>query len=163
MIKIQNQRAKSTKKFLSFKQFLFLFFRLNDNIPVQSQSIPVMSIYFITCMVFTILGMIWFAALYKIKEKKMLPMFMKFFVVYVLAFCLCLPKTRKKILKSFKRNDIAVDLELNDKDEYFSDDQLFVCFLSILNRFVFVLFSFFISMLNVIILFALPTMAKKYA
>ena len=106
--------------------------------------------------------MIWFALLNKIKEKKTLPMLMKVFVVYVLAFCLCLPTTRKKILKSFKRNDIAVDLELNDKDEYLSDDQLFVCFLSILNRFAFVVFSFFISILNVVILFALPTMAKKF-
>ena len=68
----------------------------------------------------------------------MLPMFMKVFVVYVLAFCLCLPTTRKKMLKSFKRNDVAAVSEQDDKDEYLSDDQLFICFLSILNRFVFV-------------------------
>ena len=114
-------------------------------------------------MIFTIAGMIWFAILNKIKEKKTLPLFLKYFVVYVLAFCLCLPQTRKKIMRSFKRNDVLPFLEQNDKDEYLSDDQLFACFLSILNRFMFVGFSLFIGILNILVLFAFPVMAKKYA
>jgi hypothetical protein len=113
-------------------------------------------------MIFTIAAMIWFAVLNKIKEKKMLPRFVKYIVVYVLAFCMCLPKTRKKIMRSFRRSD-NVDLEQNeDRDGYLSADLLFACFLSILNRFLFVVFCLFIAILNIFLLFALPTMAKKF-
>ena len=115
---------------------------------------PVLSIYFVICLVFTILSMAWFAASNKMKEKKMLPLIIKHFVVYGLTICFCKPQTRREILRSFIESQH--DSEHENNFEKLNKSELLMLILSLLNRFLFVFFILFLTMVNLIMFVIIP-------
>ena len=124
-------------------RFLFNFIlRLNDSLPSQSDVVPLLSIYFIMCMIFSITGMIWFASLNKIKEKKWMPKILKYFVAYCLAFVFCMPKTRKELKNAINGNQV-IDLKDEKIKDFMSPDHVFLVLISIFNRFIFTIFFIF--------------------
>lgn len=140
----------------------FFLLRLNDNLPTQSDSLPVLSTYFIICMVFTIMGMIWFSTLNKMKEKKLLPTPIKYFIVYCLTLCFCRAKTRKLIKRSLKMCNSSVDeSDTEVKPDRMTQDQLFFVLITILNRFCFAIFLIFLCITNFIILIIFPSSSKS--
>jgi hypothetical protein len=73
--------------------------RLSDDVPVQSDSVPLINIYFTLCMMTALCAMLWFSLMNILREKKKLPVFLKCFV---LRFLKC--TTENKFNKNKKEN-----------------------------------------------------------
>lgn len=73
--------------------------RLSDDVPVQSDSIPLINIYFTLCMSFSLTAMIWFSIINKLKEFKHVPKFIRFIVINYIFLLMCVD-VRKKLDKS---------------------------------------------------------------
>jgi nicotinic acetylcholine receptor len=55
--------------------------RLSDDVPVQSDSIPLINYYFTICITFSLSSMIWFSIVNSFREKKKLPKLIKYFII----------------------------------------------------------------------------------
>lgn len=124
------------------------YFRLNDNLPVQADTLPVLSLYFMLCMVFCIVGMVWFTVLNKMKERKNISKLIRYFIAYFLAYFLCSSETRALLKKSLNKIEEANSAQNNE-------NKTEICYV-ILNRFFFLIFCIFISIINFILLFVMP-------
>ena len=63
--------------------------KLSDTVPVKSDTISLISIYYMICMLYSLTAMIWFTLVFMWKEKKKLPTFIrkvvfKFFTLFVI-------------------------------------------------------------------------------
>ena len=128
-------------------------FRLNDNLPVSSDSLPMLTIYLLACMVFAIMGMIWSTLHQLMRERKYIPLAIKYVIVYCLAFCFSACKTRREMSESFKKRR-----QSGDDMHLLSDEKLFEILILILNRFVFTLFFMFLLVLNLLVVAVSPHM-----
>ena len=63
--------------------------RLSDDVPVQSDSIPLINIYFTLCISFSLSSMLWFSALINIKEKKKMSKNLRKFILNYVCFLMC--------------------------------------------------------------------------
>ena len=115
--------------------------RLSEQVPVSSDSIPLISVYYIVCFFFSLTSMVWFAFLnnLKVKEKKR-------------------NSIRRKIKK--KKIDISVfkygsmdDLTTNRTDELTTVTQID---LKRLEKNVFFIFCSFIISNNILLLIVFP-------
>ena len=77
---------------LSFSVFKL---RLSDDVPVQSDYIPLINVYFTLCMSISLFAMIWFSIIQILKERKKLKLaiinainLFVFIVFFLFAFCL---------------------------------------------------------------------------
>ncbi len=71
---------------LSFSVFKL---RLSDDVPVQSDSIPLINIYFTLCMSFSLSAMIWFSIKNILKENKRVPSFIRYVVSNYICDIMC--------------------------------------------------------------------------
>ena len=60
--------------------------RLSDDVPVQSDNIPLINIYFTVCMTFSLSAMIWFSIINRFREKNQVPKYIRFIVVNYICF-----------------------------------------------------------------------------
>ena len=113
-------------------------------------------------MVFSIAGMIWFTIMNKMREKKTIPSLVKLFAAKCLSFIFCLPKTRKIIFESFRRNKVedSSDAKVADILNY---DQLVTLLMTILNRFIFTVFFIIISIMNLLMFIIFPLIKFSYS
>lgn len=72
---------------LSFSVFKL---RLSDDVPVQSDSIPLINIYFTLCMTFSLTAMVWFSLVNLMKERKKVPNFCKILVLKYICYVMCI-------------------------------------------------------------------------
>lgn len=63
--------------------------RLNDDVPSQSDTMPLFNIYFLGCMFFSLFAMIWFFLMNILNEEKELSNCLRFFVTKVLCVFNC--------------------------------------------------------------------------
>lgn len=87
--------------------------RLSDDVPVQSDSIPLINIYFTLCMSFSLTAMIWFSIINKLKEFKHVPKFLRFIVINYIFLLMCVD-VKKKLNKTAgsKKQKPPVDKQL---------------------------------------------------
>ena len=94
---------------LSFSVFKL---RLSDDVPVQSDSIPLINIYFTLCMTFSLTAMVWFSIVNLLKEHKKVPNCCKILVLRYICYIMCIKvdknihqfsNKKKKIVSSEKR------------------------------------------------------------
>ncbi|CAF0711272.1 unnamed protein product [Brachionus calyciflorus] len=86
---------------LSFSVFKL---RLSDDVPVQSDSVPLINVYFTLCMTFSLTAMIWFSIVNLLKEKKHLPEFCRIFVIKYLCYFMCIKLKENNNCKNDKLN-----------------------------------------------------------
>ncbi len=63
--------------------------RLSDDVPVQSDSIPLINIYFTGCMSFSLSAMIWFSIMNILKENKVVPKWLRILTEKWVCYILC--------------------------------------------------------------------------
>lgn len=126
---------------------------MNDYLP-PSDSMPALSIYFVICMTFTVLSIVYFATVNKLKDRKRLPICIKYFIVYYLTLCFCGPKTRKKILRAFIKPETD-NSNINNAEDL-TPEQLFLALISLLNRFVFAIIFLCLLILNLVLFVFIP-------
>jgi hypothetical protein len=73
--------------------------RLSDDVPVQSDSVPLVNIYFTICMSFSLAAMIWFSCVNLLKENKRVPKIIRTLVLNYICHIMC-----SKYIEQ-KRND----------------------------------------------------------
>ena len=78
--------------------------RLSDDVPVQSDSIPLINIYFTLCMSFSLSAMIWFSLMNIYKEEKKIPRLIRIVVLKYLCYIMC-AKNFKQIKTPCCAND----------------------------------------------------------
>ncbi len=79
--------------------------------PVQSDSIPLINIYFTLCMGFSLSAMIWFSFTNLLKENKKVPKSCRNLVVNYICYLMCINNFKTK--KSSNKN--LIDVEENKK------------------------------------------------
>jgi hypothetical protein len=70
--------------------------RLSDDVPVQSDSVPLINIYFTLCMTTSLIAMIWFSFMNILKENKKVPFLIRFLVVNLCQIFCYTESTSKK-------------------------------------------------------------------
>lgn len=86
--------------------------RLSDDVPVQSDSIPLINIYFTCCMWFSLSAMIWFSLMNLFKEKQQVPNYLRHFVIKYVCFIMCTRQNKKERASStsmVKRTDSKIN------------------------------------------------------
>ncbi len=83
--------------------------RLSDDVPVQSDSIPLINIYFTVCMGFSLSAMIWFSIMNMLKENKKVPKFCKWLVLNVICYMMCMKNFK------IKKNHSSLTEKQNNK------------------------------------------------
>jgi hypothetical protein len=96
--------------------------RLSDDVPVQSDNIPLINIYFTMCMIFSLSAMIWFSIINGFREKNQVPKYMRFIVVNYICFLIGdfkhTKKTKFKIVKpKNKKNKTNKSILFKDSDK----------------------------------------------
>lgn len=66
--------------------------RLSDDVPVQSDSVPLINIYFTICMSFSLLAMIWFSLMNLLRENKRVPSCCRYIVLNYVCYLMCADK-----------------------------------------------------------------------
>lgn len=82
--------------------------RLNDDVPSQSDTMPLFNIYFLGCMFFSLFAMIWFFLMNILNEEKELSNCLRCSVLKVCCVFDCTSQSyrkNKKVLRITKRND----------------------------------------------------------
>ena len=70
---------------LSFSVFKL---RLSDDVPVQSDYIPLINIYFTLCMSISLFAMIWFSIIQILKDRPRVPYLVRIFVTFFLSWAI---------------------------------------------------------------------------
>lgn len=157
--------------------FILNLIRLNDSIPVQSEVLPLLVLYFIICMFLTLGGMMSLSFLNRMKEKKIIPKILKNFSVYLLTLIFSASKSRKEIIRSYEKlvnprpkiitvavspqnaNRSNADTEEKLPEEemiYMNAEQLDSIVLSFLNSFCAMSFISAFILLNLTVLILIP-------
>lgn len=90
--------------------------RLSDDVPVQSDSIPLINIYFTGCMSFSLSAMIWFSLMNIYKEKKQVPKKLRNFILNYATYVIC--SRKYKMSKCCQSNERRESIELNQGEKY---------------------------------------------
>lgn len=76
--------------------------RLSDDVPVQSDSVPLVNIYFTLCMSFSLIAMIWFSYMNLLRLRKRVPSYCRYIVVNIIC-----PIMRIDLTKSPRRASVV--------------------------------------------------------
>lgn len=68
---------------------------MSDDVPVQADTVPLINIYFTLCMSFSLNAMIWFSYINLLRERKVVPRFIRYIVVNYICFIMRI-KTKSK-------------------------------------------------------------------
>lgn len=104
---------------LSFSVFKL---RLSDDVPVQSDSVPLINVYFTLCMSFSLTAMFWFSIINLLKEQKQVPKLCRIFVLKYVCCILCIKLDKYKMLHD-KEDKIKKTISI-DKNQGLSTDKI---------------------------------------
>ncbi len=89
--------------------------RLSDDVPVQSDNIPLINIYFTMCMTFSLSAMVWFSIMNRCREKNRVPKFVRFIVLNYICYLTCEFKHAKLHRKQLESNKSSIKYRPDDK------------------------------------------------
>ena len=69
--------------------------------PAQSDSVPLVNIYFMMCMAFSLSAMIWFSMINKLREMKVTSIKCRKITILYLSYIVCRKKERDLLIKSY--------------------------------------------------------------
>ena len=76
--------------------------RLSEDVPSQSDSVHLISLYLTVCMFFSLSAMTWFALANKLREKKRLPNWLRWFALKYLSWIVCARSMHRKARRTLK-------------------------------------------------------------
>ncbi|CAF1098706.1 unnamed protein product [Adineta steineri] len=74
--------------------------RLSEDVPSQSDSVHLISLYLTICMLFSLAAMTWFALANKLREKKRLPYWVRWLALDYIARIVCANSMRRKAVRA---------------------------------------------------------------
>lgn len=77
--------------------------RLSEDVPSQSDSVHLISLYLTICMFFSLSAMTWFALVNKLREKKRLPHWLRWFALNYISYIVCATSMQRKALRTIKQ------------------------------------------------------------
>lgn len=81
--------------------------RLSEDVPSQSDSVHLISLYLTVCMFFSLSAMTWFAIANKLREKKRLPNWLRWFALKYLSWIVCAQSMHRKARRTLKSETAA--------------------------------------------------------
>ncbi|CAF1098945.1 unnamed protein product [Adineta steineri] len=78
--------------------------RLSEDVPSQSDSVHLISLYLTICMLFSLAAMTWFALANKLREKKRLPYWVRWLALDYIARIVCANSMRRKAVRAAAAN-----------------------------------------------------------
>lgn len=81
--------------------------RLSEDVPSQSDSVHLISLYLTVCMFFSLSAMTWFALANKLREKKRLPNWLRWFALRYLSWIVCGQSMHRKARRTLKSETAA--------------------------------------------------------
>ncbi|CAF0757373.1 unnamed protein product [Adineta ricciae] len=73
--------------------------RLSEDVPSQSDSVHLISLYLTICMLFSLSAMTWFAVVNKLREKKRLPYWMRWLALDYISVIVCAQNMHRKAVR----------------------------------------------------------------
>jgi hypothetical protein len=77
--------------------------RLSEDVPSQSDSVHLISLYLTICMFFSLSAMTWFAIANKLREKKRLPYWLRWLALDYISWIVCATNMRRKARRAAKQ------------------------------------------------------------
>lgn len=78
--------------------------RLSEDVPSQSDSVHLISLYLTVCMFFSLSAMTWFAIVNKLREKKRLPYWLRWLALDYLSWIVCATSMHRKAVRLMKQD-----------------------------------------------------------
>lgn len=93
--------------------------RVASDIPIQSDYLPLISLYFILSLFYTFISLNWFVLLNHFRSKNSLPKFLESLAVFYKLFCFGIKEftCNKNKIRSFKADENKNETENNNKFE----------------------------------------------
>jgi hypothetical protein len=76
--------------------------RLSEDVPSQSDSVHLISLYLTVCMFFSLSAMTWFALVNKLREKKRLPYWLRWLALDYICWIVCATSMHRKAVRTGK-------------------------------------------------------------
>jgi len=76
--------------------------RLSEDVPSQSDSVHLISLYLTVCMFFSLSAMTWFAIVNKLREKKRLPHWLRWLALDYISWIVCATSMHRKAVRTGK-------------------------------------------------------------
>ncbi|CAF4396596.1 unnamed protein product [Rotaria socialis] len=80
--------------------------RLSEDVPSQSDSVHLISLYLTICMLISLLAMTWFAIANKLREKKRLPYWLRWFVLNYLSWLVFARSMHQKAVRAVELEEL---------------------------------------------------------
>ncbi|CAF3732486.1 unnamed protein product [Adineta steineri] len=80
--------------------------RLSEDVPSQSDSVHLISLYLTICMLFSLAAMTWFALVNKLREKKRLPYFLRWLALDYICWIVCATSMHRKAVRAVKQEQL---------------------------------------------------------
>ena len=77
--------------------------RLSEDVPSQSDSVHLISLYLTICMFFSLSAMTWFAIVNKLREKKRLPYWLRWLALDYICWIVCATSMHRKAIRIVKQ------------------------------------------------------------
>lgn len=156
---------------LSYSVFIV---RLSEDVPTQSDSIPLIMIYFLLCMAFSLKAMIWFSFKNILKETLYLPFWLKYLIInFISRLFFKYDSLNNLINKNNNNENIWLPLKninnkrikLNNSNDCYllnKHNKLIINkMIDLLNKFIFTLFILYALLYNSILLIIIPFFTKQ--
>jgi hypothetical protein len=78
--------------------------RLSEDVPSQSDSVHLISLYLTTCMFFSLSAMTWFAIANKLRERKRLPYWLRWLALDYISWIVCATSMHRKAVRAAASN-----------------------------------------------------------
>ncbi len=82
--------------------------RLSEDVPSQSDSVHLISLYLTVCMFFSLSAMTWFAIVNKLREKKRLPYWLRWLALDYIAWIVCATSMHRKARRAVKQEELKI-------------------------------------------------------
>jgi hypothetical protein len=82
--------------------------RLSEDVPSQSDSVHLISLYLTVCMFFSLSAMTWFAIANKLREKKRLPHWLRWLALDYISWIVCAKSMRRKAVESVRQEQLKL-------------------------------------------------------
>ena len=80
--------------------------RLSEDVPSQSDSVHLISLYLTVCMFFSLSAMTWFAIVNKLRERKRLPYWIRWFALDYISWIVFARNMHNKAVRAVKQEQL---------------------------------------------------------
>jgi hypothetical protein len=157
---------------LSYSVFIV---RLSEDVPTQSDSIPLIMIYFLLCMAFSLKAMIWFSFKNVLNDTLYIPLWLKYLIINYISRLYFKHNLLNNLIKinnnNNNNNNVWLPLNTNiNKRLNFNNNNILNKqnnkliinnMIDLLNKFIFTLFILYAFLINTILLIIIPLFIKQ--